>query len=110
MTSEIRILNRHATPLNNVHFGRVFYYPPRGKSLPDCRPCRLGGGSFFNRLTHGGKDMRNKGQQAINEQTTSEVLSQEWKEWGPNAVSRDSRRFEEKVRQDRIRLGLERGA
>lgn len=48
--------------------------------------------------------MRNKGQEICYRQTTNQVDRIEWEK---AAIKRDALRFEEKVKNDRIRLGLE---
>ena len=108
MNGTIKNINIHATPLNNVHFGRVFYFPLIGKSLPDCRPRRLDGGLFFNPLFRGGKDMRQSSYEP--QSKTDSAMSFRMEENRDRIVRETSKRFEEKVKQDRIRLGLEAGA
>lgn len=103
MMRTIKNINTPATPLNNVHFGLVFYCPQIGKSLPDCRPRRLDGGVYFTNF-HGGKDMTNKGQVLVSEQFEEEVKINEWKK---KRIKEDARKYEELIRNTRIRLGLE---
>lgn len=97
MNGKIENINIPATPLNNVHFGLVFYFPLIGKSLPDCRPRRLDGGFIFNQI-HGGKDMEatSVDRQSIG-LTTADVQISRYED---RRSKEDARRFEEYTQKD----------
>lgn len=51
--------------------------------------------------------MRNKGQQIVAAQMGESIKIKDFDEWSPKRVELDARKFEMKITQDRIKLGLE---
>lgn len=105
MDRTMKNINTPATPLNNVHFGLVFYCP-----LNKVNPCRIvdpvafDGGFFFINKFMKGKDMKNKGQEVCDEITDIQVQA---KEWENRSIREDARKFEQIIKNNRMRLGLE---